>query len=476
MSLRWRIMGSIVFVIVLTVLISVGVGYYATQYRLEAFVDEIGDDQASRLARNLSQEYTSAGGWGTVDGPLSEAGYVYDGVPREEHAEEGEGESTEFFHRDPVRVVIVNVDGRVVMDNLSRLPPGAAAPDLDGRRVAVFDLTTERPVGHIYVDVEHEFLSAESHGFLITLLYITVMGGILTAGVAILLAAWLSKRITAPVTALTEATQVIAQGDTARLPVTSKDELGRMSEAFNQMTSALETQRELRRRLINDLSHELNTPLSVIQLEAKGLQDGLQTPERASDHIIQEVDRLRGLVTDLNWLAETDHGDLRLTLESGPVHDLLAAEAERWQPESQAQQVELSLQVSGDLPVVKLDLMRMSQALGNVLRNAIQHTQTGGHIVIRAEIERDDAMVISVKDDGTGIDAADLPHVFERFYRTNQARLHGIGGTGLGLAITKAIVEAHGGAVAVNSDGPGQGAVVNVRIPLNMWGPSSQGN
>ena len=170
MSLRWRIMGSIVFVIVLTVLISVGVGYYATQYRLEAFVDEIGDDQASRLARNLSQEYTSAGGWGTVDGPLSEAGYVYDGVPREEHAEEGEGESSEFFHRDPVRVVIVNVDGRVVMDNLSRLPPGAAAPDLDGRRVAVFDLTTDRPVGHVYVDVEHEFLSTESHGFLITLL------------------------------------------------------------------------------------------------------------------------------------------------------------------------------------------------------------------------------------------------------------------------------------------------------------------
>ena len=467
MSLRWRIMGSIVSVIVLTVLISVGVGYYATQYRLGSFVDEIGDDQAGRLARNLSREYTSSGGWGTVARPLSEAGYVYAGVPREEHAEEGEGESSELFHRDPVRIVIVNVDGRVVMDNLSRLPPGAAAPDLDGRRETVFDLTTDRPVGHVYVDVEHEFLSTESHGFLSTLLYITIIAGILTAGVAILLAAWLSKRITAPVTALTEATQAIAQGDTARLPVGSKDELGRMSKAFNQMTSALETQRELRRRLINDLSHELNTPLSVIQLEAKGLQNGLQTPESASDHIILEVDRLRGLVTDLNWLGETDHGELRLTLESSPVHDLLAAEAERWRQESQTRQVELSLQVSGDLPVVKLDLMRMSQALGNILRNAIQHTQAGGRIVLRAELERDDAMVISVIDDGTGIDAADLSHVFERFYRTDQSRLRGIGGTGLGLAITKAIVEAHGGTVAVTSDGPGKGAVVTCRLPLS---------
>ena len=90
----------------------------------------------------------------------------------------------------------------------------------------------------------------------------------MTVFVTLVLAAWLSKRITTPVTALTEATQAIAQGESAQLPVTSSDELGKMSTAFNRMTSALETQRELRRRLVNDVSHELNTPLSVIQLEA----------------------------------------------------------------------------------------------------------------------------------------------------------------------------------------------------------------
>ena len=328
MSLRWRIMGSIAFVIVLTVLISVGVGYYATQSRLGVFVDEIGDDEASRLAQNLSREYTAAGGWETVDRPLSEAGYIYDGVPQRERHEEGEGESFELFHKDQVRVVIAGVNGRVVKDNLSELLPGTTAPDLDGHRETVFDLTTNQPVGHVYVDVDNEFLTAESHGFLNALLYITLIGGALTVGAAILLAAWLSKRITAPVTALTEATQAIAQGDTALLPVTSSDELGRMSEAFNRMTSTLESQRELRRRLINDVSHELNTPLSVIQLEAKGLRDGLQTPESAYDHIIEEVNRLRGLVTDLDWLAETDHGELRLTLEASSIHELLTAEVD----------------------------------------------------------------------------------------------------------------------------------------------------
>ncbi len=467
MSLRWRIMGSIVLVIVLTVLISVGVGYYATQSRLGVFVDEIGGDEASQLAQNLSREYTAAGGWETVDRPLSEAGYIYDGVPRRERSEESERESFELFHQDPIRVVIAGIDGRVVKDNLSKLLSGAIVTDLDGHRGTVFDLTTNQPVGHVYVDVNHEFLSAESHGFLNTLLYITVIGGTLTVGVAILLAAWLSGRITAPVTALTEATQAIAQGDTAQLPVTSSDELGRMSAAFNQMTSALETQRDLRRRLINDVSHELNTPLSVIQLEAKGLRDGLQTPESASDHIIQEVDRLRGLVTDLNWLAETDYGEMRLTLETSSIHELLTAEVDRWQPQSQSRQVELSLQVSPDLPDMDLDRMRMSQALGNVLSNAINYTEAGGNIVLRAGLESDEALAISIIDDGIGIHAADLPHVFDRFYRTDQSRSRGIAGTGLGLAITRAIVEAHGGTVAVTSDGLGQGVTVTCRLPLN---------
>ena len=467
MSLRWRIMGSIVFVIVLTVLISVALGYYAAQSRLGVFVDEIGDDEASRLARSLSREYTSAGGWETVDRSLSEVGYIYDGLLQRERHEESEGGSFELFHKDPIRVVITSVDGRVVMDNLSELLSGTIAPDLDGHRGTVFDLTTNQPVGHVYVDVNHDFLSTESHGFLSTLLYITVVGGILTVGIAILLAAWLSRRITAPVTALTKATQAIAQGATTQLSVKSSDELGTMSAAFNRMSSTLETQRDLRRRLINDVAHELNTPLSVIQLEAKGLRDGLQTPDSAADLIIQEVDRLRGLVTDLDWLAETDHGDLRLALESNSINELLTAEVDRWQPQSQTRQVELSLQVSADLPDMDVDRMRMSQALGNVLSNAIHCTEAGGHIVLRAELESDKALVISIIDDGIGIHAADLPHVFDRFYRTDQARSRGIAGTGLGLAITRAIVEAHEGTATIASDGLGQGVTVTLRLPLN---------
>ena len=464
MSLRWRIMGATVLVVVLAVLISVAVGYYAAQSRLGDFVDEIGDDEAVQLARNLSREHTTAGGWGTADRALSEAGYSYGEAPGREGSDDGEEDHIEALHRDPVRVVIIDTDGRVVRDNFFELAPGEPAPDLGGRRETVSDLATNQPVGYVYVDVNREFLSSESHGFLSRLLLITLIGGAVTAGVAILLAGWLSRRITAPVTALTDATQAIAQGDTTRLPVTSSDELGRMSEAFNHMTSALETQRELRRRLVSDVSHELNTPLSVIQLEAKGLSDGLQAPERASDLIIGEVHRLRGLVSDLNSLAETDYGELGLTLGPTSLSALLTAEVERWQPQARAREVELSLRPSDDLPDMSLDRMRMSQALGNLLSNAINASEPGGAVVLGAELEGGETVAISVVDDGAGIEAADLPHVFDRFYRTDQSRSRGIAGTGLGLAIARAVVEAHGGTVTVSSAGPGQGATVIIRL------------
>ena len=451
-SLRWRIMGAMVLVIVLTVLISVGVGYYATQFRLGVFVDRIGGAEASQLARNLSREYTAADGWKTVDRPLSEAGYVYDGIPHHEGAEEG-GESSEGpFHRDRIRVIVTGANGRVVKDNLSELAPGTTAPDLDGHRETVFDLTTNQPVGHVYVDVNQELLSSESHGFLNALLYITAIGGILTVVVAIVPAAWFSKRIIAPVTALTKATQAIAQGNTAQLPVVSSDELGQMSAAFNRMTSALETQRHLRRRLINDVSHELNTPLAVIQLEAAGMRDGLQTPESASAHIIDEVERLRGLVTDLDWLAETDQGELRLTLEPTSVRELLAGEVDRWQSQAEARRVALTMQACSELPDMALDRIRMSQALGNVLSNAIRCTDAGGNVVVKAGFEEGQTLAVSIIDDGIGIDPAELPHVFDRFYRTDQSRSRGVGGNGLGLAVA--------------SDGPGQGATVSIRLPL----------
>ena len=470
MSLRWRFLGAFVLLILLVVSLSLGVGYYTTQAQLETFIGELSNDEANDLARKLSQAYTSSNGWRTLEDALSETGYLFERSAEQKRAEETEKKSSELFHRDsdsdPIRVVITDVDGYVLQDNFSELQRGEAAPELGGQRVDIFDLRTRRSVGYAYVDVNREFWATESHGFLRNLLYTTAIGGLLTVALALLLAFWFSRRITAPVTALTQAAQSIAQrGDPALLPVTSSDELGQMSAAFNRMTTDLQTQRDLRQRLLNDISHELNTPLSVIRLEAHALRQGMQTPAQATDQIIHEVNMLHNLVRDLNWLAETESDELRLSIEPYSIHQLLTAEVERWQPQAQMRQVNFLLQLPPELPVLDFDRMRMSQALGNVIHNALQHTESGGRVTVAATTEKSGVVEITVADDGAGIDPADLPHIFNRLYRADQSRNRRTGGMGLGLTIARAIIEAHNGTIAVTSYGLGQGTTVRFNLP-----------
>lgn len=471
-SLHGRVLRAFALIVVLAVVLAVGVGYYVTERQMDGFVAQLIAIEADSVARSLSRAYGSAGGWRSVERVLADAGYRYadEGEEHEGRGEREEHGGSETFHVERVRIVVVDGAGRTIHDNLSELRPGAPAPELGGERVAVTDGETGRRVGDVYVDVERAFLGTESHGLLRRILTTTALGGVLVAAVALAVAAWLSRRITAPVRRLTEAAGSIAQrGDSALLPVTSDDELGKMSTAFNRMTNALQTQRDLRRRLIDDLAHELNTPLSVIRLEAQGLRDGLQEPEQAAERIIEEVTMLRNLVRDLSWLAETDSGELRLSRESCSVSDLLGAEVRRWQPQARMRRIGLSLQMRPGLPDVELDRMRISQALGNVLHNALQHTGTGGRITVTADLEAGERVAIAVSDDGAGIDAADLPHLFDRLYRADQSRSRRTGGAGLGLAIVHAIVTAHAGTVEAHSAGLGQGTTVRLSLPAH-WG------
>ena len=458
MSLRWRILRVLMLMTALMVALSLGLGIYAARQQFDAFVDELGRREAKDLAGRLSRAYTEAGGWETLEAVLAEEGYLYEVESEHGEGNEGESEESALFHIDRIRVVIVDREGRVIQDNFAELASAQTAPDLAGQRTEILDLQTGQTVGYAYVDVNQDFLANESLGFLRQLLLRSIIGGLLIIAMALLLATSLSKRITAPITALTQAMTQL--DDAAPLPVASADELGRMSMAFNQMTRDLQKQRDLRKGLINDVSHELNTPLTVIQLEAKGLLDGLQKPTQAARRIIQEVRMLRNLVNDLNWLAETDSGEAQFKLESCALDQLLISEVERWQPPAQAQHISLSLRPLPSLPPLQLDPMRIRQALGNIIHNALQHTSQG-QVTVAAAIKDDEYLQISVTDDGAGIAAADLPHIFHRFYRQAPSR-----GRGLGLDIARAIIEAHGGGIAVHSDGIGRGAQVTFRLPL----------
>ncbi|MCY3707450.1 MAG: HAMP domain-containing sensor histidine kinase [Caldilineaceae bacterium] len=483
MSLFWRFLGAFVLLILFSVSLSVGIGYYATLDRLDAFGGELSSKAANLVAQKLGQSYTYSNGWETLVVTVSEAGggrlaaAGEEVRPIEDSGQEAvQGEHYVLFHKrtgeDQIRVFLDVGDGYELYDDLSELFQDRAAPKLNALRtgeqaIDVSGDSARRLVGYAILDFYKEFGATESRNFVRGLLVTTVTGGLLTVAIALLLAAWLSKRISTPVTALTEAFRTVAQrGDPALLPVTSSDEMGQMSSAFNRMTTALQTQRDLRNRLLNDVSHELSTPLSIIRLEAHALGKGLQPPSQAADRIVQEVNMLGNLVRDLGWLAETESDELQLSVEPCAVDRLLSAELARWQQQAEIDRITLSLRLPPDPPAFNLDPMRMSQALGNVLDNALRHTQAGGQVEVAATVEEGRQLTISVTDDGAGIGPADLPHVVDRFYRADRSRSRRTGGAGLGLAITRAVVEAHGGTISVSSDGLGRGTTVRFDLPL----------
>ena len=474
MSLRWRILGAFVLIVILTIFVSAGVEYWSAQQRLATFITKVNAKGADKLAAILSRAYQTGQDWSFLDETLYQTGYLYSTKFDKREAELYE---KELAAEKKVRVVVVDMEERLLLDNYSLLTIGETIPPLAGERGTLFDFQTRQPVGYVYVDVNRDAFVEEADDFLADFLRSKAISGLLTALVSILLGIWLAKRITDPVIALTQATQALAQqGNAQLLPVTTADELGQMSAAFNQMTTALQTQRDLRQQLLSDVSHELNTPLSVIQLEAKGMSDGLQTPAETTARIMQEVNLLRTLVYDLNWLAETDSGELRLTLEPTAIGRLLATEVARWQTQAQAHEVTLSLQplspALASFSPVNLDKVRMSQALGNILHNALQHTETGGWVTVAvqlfsARMQTGRTIEIAITDDGIGIDPAELPHILERFYRTDQSRSRDTGGSGLGLAIARTIIEAHQGRMTVASGGLCQGTTVRFELPLD---------
>jgi len=288
----------------------------------------------------------------------------------------------------------------------------------------------------------------------------------LAAGlVALALSWWLSRRILRPVDALTQAARRLGRGDLAsRVPVASTDEIGELSGAFNAMAEDLSRQESLRRAVMSDVAHELRTPLTNLRCQIEAIEDGLLAPTpEAVGSLREEVLLLSRLVEDLQTVAVAEAG--RLSLERAPVAmaDLVDGAVESMRAVAAERGVTLASSVP-ELPAVNADPTRIGQVLRNLLANAVTATPSGGRIEVSARAEGRFATV-SVVDSGPGISAQHLAHVFERFYRADPSRARATGGAGLGLAIVRAIVEAHGGAVAVESE-PGHGATFRFTLPL----------
>jgi two-component system sensor histidine kinase BaeS len=306
------------------------------------------------------------------------------------------------------------------------------------------------------------------------LLIAAAIAGVLALVVSLLV----SRRITGPLEELTDAAGDVSAGNLeVRVAPRGDDEVAALAAAFNSMADRLARDEQWRRDMTSDLSHELRTPLATIQSRVEALEDGVlpATPENLRV-IGEEVERLGRLLGQLRSLNELESEDLSVQHEPLDLAEVAAGAVERHRPAFAAQGVDLAADLAA--ATVFGDPDRLLQVVSNLLDNALKFTPAGGHVrvVVEKPGEPSGARVtgdvlagpagasvrLTVTDDGPGVEPADLPFVFDRFYRAQGAR--GTAGAGLGLAICRVLVEAQGGTIAAD-DAPGGGARFTVLLP-----------
>jgi heavy metal sensor kinase len=278
----------------------------------------------------------------------------------------------------------------------------------------------------------------------------------------------LVRRALKPVDGIAHKAEEITQVNLSeRLPVMrTGDELERLSISLNHMISRLEDAIQTSKRFVADASHELRTPLTVLRGELEGLAQDAQLKAHTRESLgslLEEVDRLAEIVESLLALSKLDSGDAtseRVTFDLG---ELATGTAEQMSLLAEDKKITVVCEAEPQV-MVEGDRARMKQVVVNLLDNAIKYTPNGGRVLLKISHEAHEA-VLEVEDNGVGIPADALPHMFKRFYRVDDSRSRDQGGAGLGLSIVKSICSAHGAAVEVTSTA-GEGSRFRVRQPL----------
>lgn len=298
------------------------------------------------------------------------------------------------------------------------------------------------------------------------------------------------RRTTLRVKTLASATSALRGGDyTVRIPVVGEDEVAQLQTNFNAMAGDLERSvRELqqerdrvaalleaRRELVANVSHELRTPVATLRsylettLSHWDKQDALPTLHRDLQAMEHEVQRLQALIEDLFTLARAEVGRLALQPQPTDVGLLIRHVVETAAPVVwRTSKIEIVAELPSELPPVLVDVNRLEQVLQNLLYNAVRHTSPGGIIALGAAAEPE-IIALQVKDTGEGIAPEELARIWERFYQTEQGRMHKNSGAGLGLALVKEWIEEMGGSVAVESV-VGEGSCFSIRLPRGCGG------
>lgn len=451
MSFRWKLTGALL----LTALLAVGAAYWLTtngvRERFDAFRLEQRHFEVENLVPFLAGYWRDNGSWTGLDLYFQLVSYVRRG--------------TEVFQRPILdRIMVIDSEYRVVgCSEQDRLGVCMATDPkireiverygvpviVDGVQVATvipLDIANLTPL-------EREFLSSVRQAALIA-------GGVALFA-ATLLAIVLVVQLSRPLRRLILATARIAKGDLAyRVDIHTRDEIGRLGQAFNEMTAALESSEKARQNLLTDVAHELRTPLSVVRGNLEGMLDGVfpLTPEGLAP-VYDQTLQLAELVEDLRTLTLAEAGRLQLVREPTDIGEVARTVAEAVRAVATEDGISIEVNAEPNL-IAHVDPRRIRQVLGNLLDNALRYSPPGGTITVTVS-RAGSEVVTTVRDQGPGVAPEDLPYVFERFYQGDKSRTGS--GTGLGLAIARELVQAYGGRIGVENDG---GAVFTFALPL----------
>jgi two-component system sensor histidine kinase BaeS len=402
---------------------------------------------------------------------LSESGAVVVGLPLERtgasvappFAEQSPPvDPTELLERPEIQSALLGVTASAIR----RVPSAgnrrvlyAAAPILaqDGQVSAIAYLATPLPASGLPGST-----------------VLQLMGGLTLALVLASLAGRvLARQIAQPLQNLAVSAREIANGNLKHRATLQNDfdELYRLGESFNLMAESLCKADQVQKAFLADVTHELRTPLTVIKGTIETFQDGAldDISGRATllDSMQRETERLIRMVNDLLVLVRADAGVLKLNMQPVDLAEVARMRCETLAPLATGQHVKLQvLDETTNALLLLADRDRLSQVLENLLDNAIQHSPAGSTVTVRVHI-RNGGVECAVNDQGAGIPARHLPHIFERFYRVDEARDRNHGGTGLGLAIARAIVRAHEGHISARSD-PGSGSTFTFWLPAGQ--------
>jgi len=442
-SLRFRLLAAFTLV----VLVAVGAVYFfasqTTGGEIRRFGESIEQARFSRVGFELYRYYRRQGNWEGIQAYIDQWGSLY-------------GQ----------RIILTDLRNVVIADSQGDLLGKQYLPDFPGRPLPA--MWGERIPGMIYISPEEPAGFPSPLNLSQAISRFLIWGSLAAVVIALLLTFFLSRRILAPVKALTLAAGKLGKGDfTQRVRFKDKSEVGELAQTFNIMADDLEKAEKLRQNLVADVAHELRTPLSNIQGYLEAVRDGvIEVNTDTINSLYEEATLLSRLVDDLQELSLAEADQLKLNCQPEDITKLINQTMVAVQAQAVAKGISVSIELPDELSPVNIDAHRVSQVLRNLLENAVTHTAKEGSITITAS-QQANWVEVSVSDTGEGIPAEELPNIFERFYRVDKSRARATGGSGLGLTIAKRLVEAHGGKIEASSE-LGNGSRFTFTLPVSQ--------